>query len=238
MRNTLLLILLTNLLFGTLPTLSAQKANDTLLMEREYLLNEYTQFKDSMTVRTWINLVNLGKIAHELIEKDNLLLVKQHNTDPAKIEALRVINEKLSFEIASLQKELNEQKSKIDNHNKANNILLILLGAAALVLILAIIYTIDRHRRYKFAIYELERMWSANDEQQNAQSAQLVELKEAVRKLTNENERLTRDITALSGVELNSRKKLKEEIKSRKQVEKDIQDLIDQIKKQEPDSKN
>ena len=42
--------------------------------DRQEKLQHYTQFKDTMTERTWINLVELGKRAEALIELDNELL--------------------------------------------------------------------------------------------------------------------------------------------------------------------
>ena len=68
-----LTIILSWLIAGLSLSVSAQLL-DSLLLYRQNNLQEYTQFKNNMTERTWINLIDLNELAGRVINTDNELI--------------------------------------------------------------------------------------------------------------------------------------------------------------------
>ena len=61
--------------------LHGQQENNSLIEQRDAYYKEYKQYKDTMTVRTWINMVNLVKHLEDVVKIDNTIINNISNDD-------------------------------------------------------------------------------------------------------------------------------------------------------------
>jgi len=225
-----LIIILSGIVVCSHQAAEAQRL-DSLLSDRQTKLQDYTQFKNGMKERTWINLIELNKLAGEVIKADNDLIWYHLDREAGRNKELLTENEKLRLEMAFLDKEAEMRKAQIDEHRYLNNLFMIIILGISAALIISLGFLIGQFRRNRHAVYELERLWSMNDDQSASLREKEKELNKQIRLLEVENEAIQQELSLLSDQKSVARKKLEEEIKSRKKAEDEIRDLINQVKK-------
>lgn len=225
-----LIIILSGIVVCSHQAAEAQRL-DSLLSDRQTKLQDYTQFKNGMKERTWINLIELNKLAGEVIKADNDLIWYHLDREAGRNKELLTENEKLRLEMAFLDKEAEMRKAQIDEHRYLNNLFMIIILGISAALIISLGFLIGQFRRNRHAVYELERLWSMNDDQSASLREKEKELNKQIRLLEVENEAIQQELSLLSDQKSVARKKLEDEIKSRKKAEDEIRDLINQVKK-------
>jgi len=225
-----LIIILSGIVVCSHQAAEAQRL-DSLLSDRQTKLQDYTQFKNGMKERTWINLIELNKLAGEVIKADNDLIWYHLDREAGRNKELLTENEKLRLEMAFLDKEAEMRKAQIDEHRYLNNLFMIIILGISAALIISLGFLIGQFRRNRHAVYELERLWSMNDDQSASLREKENELNKQIRLLEVENEAIQQELSLLSDQKSVARKKLEDEIKSRKKAEDEIRDLINQVKK-------
>ena len=229
MRYCLLLGLLALLWISPPPLYAAGQRLDSLMNVRAEKFDDYSRYKNNMTDRTWSNLLELGKKAGAVIEIDQILISEYLEEEIAKNTDLKTSIEKMSLEMALLHKEAEVRGVLLRERQNQVRTFLIILVTLTFILILSILVMIDRHKKYKFAVAEMERIWSASDDK-DPNSATAV-LKDQIRKLNIENNKIKKELIILSDQKKDARKKLEDEIRSRQIMEREIKNLIGQIKK-------
>lgn len=209
--------------------LFAGKTLDSLLTSRNEKYLEYSSFKDNMTNRSWSNLIQLGKKAQAVIDADNQLVTKYLQKELTKNKDLATSIEKLSLEMALLHKEAEVRGLLLREKQSQLKLFLIILASVSIALILSILFLIDRHKRYRIALREMENMWAMNDDTSNVNTVAGM-LKERVNQLTFENNKFKKELIILSDQKKDAKNKLENEIHSRKVMEGEIKNLIGQIK--------
>lgn len=204
---------------------------DSLVTDRNTKFQEFSGFKNNMESRTWINLVELGTKADAVIEADNILIRNILENEIDRNTKLSEQNEQLILEMAALKNEQERRQNQLRNHQKLNNLLLLVVLGLSLGFITSIILFIHHYRKYRHTRFELEQYWSMNDEQ----SLQLVEREKNLRKqiqlIEIENKAMQKEFVALSNQKTAAKNKLEEEINSRRKAEEEIRELIGQLKK-------
>lgn len=207
---------------------------DSLIQSRNQLLQDYTLFKENMGERTWLNLVKLSDLSHEIIELDNLIVdysisqgIDQHNSIKARAE-------ELNLEITLLKRESEIQKMVLDERKTMYTTLLFIIGGISVLLILMIIFASDRHVRFINTKMELERTWAGEIEvpKVSASEQEFRKVNQEIRSLSTENTKLKDQVLELMSKINEKEKILDEELVSRKQLKTDIRNLITQIKSQ------
>ena len=219
-------------IFSFLKT-ESQPVVDSLLIQRNTRLNDYVEFKDGMAERTWIKLVNLNQKASELIETDNIIIDQYLRFEFIKNKQLKKSLEKANLELALMHKEFELQDTTLKEQAIINNTLLITSVMVGILFIIVLILFINRNSRYKAAYYELERFWAMKEDVQSGKNRESPDrfMQEKITELTAENESMKKKLNSISRLKLNAEKDLKAEISTRKTAEKEIRELIDQIKK-------
>jgi hypothetical protein len=103
------------------------------------------------------------------------------------------------------------------------------IALISVVLVLSLIFLVDRQKRFKLALMELERLWSSGTD--SGPNSETNMLREQISALTQENNKIKKELIILSDQKKDARKKLEEEIRSRHVMEREIKNLIGQIKK-------
>ena len=136
------------LLFFT--TVSAQ--NSETKLERDRLYQDYLQFKDTMTSRSWINMVNLSKKLEAVVLFDNQMLdsVKIVSPGHANFESRILELSKIRDQIITDNARLNKELTKAEKSRSSFLILAIISGL--LLLIIASVLIVIRSRYQKMAI--------------------------------------------------------------------------------------
>lgn len=118
-------------------------------LERNKLYKDYTNMKDTMTSRTWINMVNLSNKLEAIVLFDNAMIdslsVKapgQENLE-ARIQELSKLREELVINNARL----NETYARSENTRKSYFIMIIILGASFLTLLVFFLIVFTRYRK-------------------------------------------------------------------------------------------
>jgi hypothetical protein len=233
MMNLLkLTILLLAMLLQT-QAIKAENRLDSLLQERHSQYNEYNQYKLSMNERTWVRLVELGQRASDLIETDNIILKQYLQREISRNRELLDSAEKMSLEIALLNKEAEMQELLLAERRNLTTTLLITIGGVIILLIVMFILFIDRQSRFRSAKLELERLWTMKEDPKynHLQQDELRMLTDQVNKLAEENDLLKKELNQEKGKKSEAMESLKKEIRTRRQVEQEIKDLISQIQK-------
>jgi UDP-2,3-diacylglucosamine pyrophosphatase LpxH len=201
---------------------------DSLLTDRQNKLQDYTQFKNNMKERTWINLIDLNEKAGIVINADNELIWYHLDREMARNRAMATKNDKLMLEMAFLNKELENREEQFKEHMYLNNVFLLIILGLSIAFIISLVILIAQFRRNKHAIYELERLWSMNDDQTTSLRDKERELKKQVQLLEVENKTMRQELSFLSDQTSTARKKLEKEIQSRQKAEQEIRELTGQ----------
>jgi DNA repair exonuclease SbcCD ATPase subunit len=137
------LLLFTSLFLLIVTTLFSQINNKELIQLRDKNFGAYKTFKDTITVRTWLNMVELSKRLEAVVEVDNVLidsLLKQKTVKhvPAQSESTRYLN------LKKTNKELNREyaivSGRIDYYkgsSKLYGIGFALTGLALLIILIS-----------------------------------------------------------------------------------------------------
>ncbi len=210
---------------------AATQPLDSLLTLRQNKYLDYTEFREAMEERTWINLIELNNKAGDVIAADNELLWHHLDREVIRNRDLTDQAEKLEMELAFATKELTHREGQLADHKYLNNLFLMITLGLSIALIIALAFLVSLFKRNRQAIYELERLWSTSDDQTASLREKERELHKQVRLLEVENKAMQQELSMLSDQKLAARKKLEEEIRSRQRAEEEIRDLIGQIKK-------
>ncbi len=225
-----LIIILSVLSVGSSQFTKAQEL-DSLLTDRQNKLQDYTQFKNNMKERTWINLIDLNEKAGAVINADNELIWYHLDSQMARNREMATKNEKLALEMAFLNKELENREEQFEEHMYLNNVLLLIILGLSIAFIISLVILVAQFRRNKLAIYELERLWSMNDDQNTSLRDKEKALKKQIQLLEVENKAMQKELTLLSDQTSTARQKLEKEIQSRQKAEQEIRELTDQNRK-------
>ncbi len=207
---------------------------DSLLSARDNQLQVYTQHKENMGERTWINLVNLSNLANHVIETDNQLVEYYISKGLDRNNTFKTKAEELNLEITLLKREAEIQKMVVDDRKSLLDTLLIIIGGVIILFIALLIFAIDRQIRFRNTKMELERTWAGEIEMPNeaASEKEFEKAKQEIRSLTTENSKLKNRVAELVEKINEKEKVLDEELNSRKQLKEEIRSLITQIKSQ------
>lgn len=214
-------------------TLQSQGVLDSLLLEREFKLDDYYEFRDNMTERTWIKLVTINNKSAEIISLDNQLINQHLEKELRKRKELRDSIEKLNLEIALLQKETEVQQVILNEKHFLNKTLLIVVGSVILLFFILLIIYIDRQSRYRAAKMELERLWTTHEDPESRvlRKDELTALREELYKTSDELEKLKMEYKEALKEKKVAESNLEKEVSTRREAEREIRELIDQIKK-------
>ena len=120
--------------------LHGQQENNSLIEQRDAYYKEYKQYKDTMTVRTWINMVNLVKHLEDVVKIDNTIINNISNDDEKT--GLTEAEKKL-METRQTLDQLIIQNNKIkDDKDNAQKRLYTVAVIAGLALIILIIFAV------------------------------------------------------------------------------------------------
>lgn len=208
---------------------------DSLLLSRDNLLQEYTHYKDNIGERTWIKLVNLSKLANNLIEADNQLVKYYYKQEMGSNSSFKARAEDLKLEISLLNRENEIQKMVLSERKSLFNILLLIIGGISILLISMLIFAIDRHVRFRNTRMELERTWAGENitpEGRSSSEEEFMKVNTEIRSLSTENTKLKDQVLELMNKIKEKEEILDEELDSRKQLKAEIRNLITQIKSQ------
>ena len=225
-------ILLFGFLFLNLGQVFSQPVLDSLLLDRKLLKDDYTDFRDQMKERTWLNLVTIQEKADNLFDLDNEIINKYLVREVRKRKEYIDSIEKLNLELALLQKETEVQQMILNEKSFLNRTLLIIAGSVSLLFFVLLILYIDRQSRFRAAKLELERYWNRehDPESHSLRKDEINTLREQLYKNADEIEKLRKDNQSILNQKSIAEKKLRAEIDDRRQAESEIKKLIDQLK--------
>jgi hypothetical protein len=203
---------------------------DSLINLRETELHTYTQFKDTMQERTWLNLVELGNKAAAVIERDNQLIEAIAGADNHLIDALQQEKQEKILEINYLSQQEEKLERRLIKYQQMNTILLIVIAGLFILGVILFTLLIIRTNQYKYNQIELERFWSMQDEYSIAHQEKESELLRQIRLLEIEQKAMQKEFILLSDQRTEAHEKLKKEISNRRKVEEEIKELLGQLK--------
>lgn len=128
----ILLFLCINLI--TFSTLYSQEEKSKLLEQRDQYFQHYKEFKDTLTIRTWLNMVELSKRLENLVLVDNILLDSLLLNTPVivntetKDQEVNSIKDQLITDNARLNAELAAVSKQKSNYIFIIVVILILLA--------------------------------------------------------------------------------------------------------------
>lgn len=231
MRSLKLMNILSVLVLCLTQHLPAQNT-DSLMTDRQVKFDEYSQFKDQMSERTWINLVELGKKADKVLDADNALLQSYFEEELAQNRSLVVRNEELMLEIAGLRNDYEKRNTRLHDYRQMNNTLLLIILGLSILFIASIIILVNQYRKNKQITFELQRFWSMNDDQSVLIREKAKDLEKQIHLLEIENKAMHKEFIHISDQKIAAKKRLEAEIQSRRKVEQEIKDLLLQLKGQ------
>ena len=207
---------------------------DSLNQAREVTYAKYIDFKENIGERTWIKLVDLSNLAHELITIDKTLLAYYEKNGIGQTKTFKTKIEELTLEISLLKREAEMQQMILEERNVLLNTSLKILGGISLILIGLLIYAIDRHVRFRNVRLELERTWAGQVEppKQRSSEEDFSKVNQEIKQLSRENSKLKDQVLELMKKISEKEKILDEELQSRAQLKEEIRNLITQIKSQ------
>lgn len=117
-------------------------------LERERLYNDYKIFKDTMTTRTWINMVNLSDKLEAIVSYDNALIDSLWVKKPGEADLESRIQElsKLREELVINNARLNEAFARAENAKKNLLISTIVIGVLFLSLLIGFLLIFSKYR--------------------------------------------------------------------------------------------
>lgn len=125
----------------------AQK--DELKLQRDSLYKEYASFKDSMSSRTWINMVDLSKKLEAVVLFDNMMLDSFAVVSPSEaILQTRVLElSKLRDELIADNARVNTTLSQTEKYKNTLLIIAIVLGLLLVGVVIGFIFIINKHKK-------------------------------------------------------------------------------------------
>jgi len=213
--------------------LIAQNSLDSLLRQRSIQLNDYNDYREGMTERTWLKLVTIHEKAAGIIETDGRIINDYLAREIAKNRELSNSIEKLKLDIALLNKETEVQKMILEEKSFMTRTLLFVAGGIGLLFFVMLILYIDRQSRFRAAKMELEHLWKTHEdpETKSLRKDEINTLREQLFKTTDEIEKLKKEYQTALAQKKQAEKLLNDEITNRREAELEIKELIDQIKK-------
>ncbi len=162
-------------LFSSSLILSGQESFNTIQIKRDSLLEAYFAHRDTITVRTWVNVITSNKFLEEIRRTDSLLLSgKNASVD----KTYQMVND-LQEEVDKLTKENQDilAQSKILKHNTSfeNTTFLFSILVAAIFLILFIILF--------FGYTGARRKAAIRDEESRSYLAELNDARDEIEKM-------------------------------------------------------
>lgn len=209
---------------------SGQKL-DSLLSERQSKLQDYTQFKNNMSERTWINLIQLNELAGKVINTDNDLLWNHLDEEIVRNRDYQALNEQLRIEMAFLNKEKEQTDSQLKEHTSLNNLFLMIILGLSVALIILLASIISLYKKNKEAFYELRRLWSMNDDQSIMLQEREKALNKQMRLLEIENKAMQKELADLSAQKNSLKQNRQKADNPQRKKNQGIINLSDQIKK-------
>ena len=193
MIKKLFLVLLIGILY--LSYSFGQQNNNSLIEQRDAYYKEYKQYKDTMTVRTWINMVNLVKHLEDVVKIDNTIINNISNDDEKT--GLTEAEKKL-METRQTLDQLIIQNNKIkddkDNAQKRLYTVSVIAGLALIILIIFLIMNITLKSKFK----KLENDFKfTNDELLKVKDQETIdknEVRSKIEKAEQENELLENNL--------------------------------------------
>lgn len=138
------------LCFVSLLILSSGFAQENNLEEeRDRLYQDYMLLKDTMTSRSWINMVNLAKKLEAVVQFDNVMLDSLKVVSPGQANLEERIAEltKVKDELILSNTQASEDYANAEKTRKGLFITTIILGALLLILVIILIIVSVRYRR-------------------------------------------------------------------------------------------
>jgi hypothetical protein len=205
---------------------------DSLLQLRGNSFQEYTQYKKNLGERTWIKLVNLSNLANNVIELDNELVDYYFSKGIDRNNVYKAKAEELNLEISLLKREAEIQKMVLEERKILFDTLLKIIGGVSLFFIVLLIFSIDRHIRYRNTKMELERTWAGqiDTHKESTSEQEFLKVNKEIRYLSTENTKLKDQVLELMNKIKEKEKVMDEELKYRKGLKEEIRNLITQIK--------
>ena len=213
---------------------SGQSAFDSVMFLRNKVLSDYKILEEENALRPWIKPTELNLKAKALIDVDNSLINFYLYNEIEKNKSLSDRVDNLMLEVALSSKE-SELKGQALNENKTLiNILIVVAGILFLMLVVSVIFFIDRHIRLKSLSIEMEKTWPLKEEINRDRQLQdeMIKLNRKVEELNLKNSSLTGEIQEVSQKLKEKELILAKEISSKMQIEDEIKKLIIQIKSQ------
>ena len=131
-------------------SLFSQQKNNSLVDKRDSFYQEYKHYKDTMTVRTWINMVNLVKHLENIVIIDDSIL---SNIGVEKEESGLTEAEQKLMETRQTLDQLIIQNNKIkddkDNAQKRLFSVAVVAGLLLIALIIIIVASVSLRSKYK-----------------------------------------------------------------------------------------
>ena len=131
-------------------SLFSQQKNNSLVDKRDSFYQEYKQYKDTMTARTWINMVNLVKHLENIVIIDDSIL---SNIGVEKEESGLTEAEQKLMETRQTLDQLIIQNNKIkddkDNAQKRLFSVAVVAGLLLIALIIIIVASVSLRSKYK-----------------------------------------------------------------------------------------
>jgi flagellar biosynthesis GTPase FlhF len=212
--------------------LYAGRELDSLLISRDNKLSDYYQFKDEMKERTWLNMVNLNEKALMVIKADNQIIDRYLNFEMNRTSELNDQLEQIKLENSLLKKEIEINAVILEEKRLLSNKLFIATLILAVSFIIILIFFIDRHIRFRSTRMELERQYAwTNNSQNTRDNVTLQEYKSKIERLTKQNETINKQLKEILQQKKTRDQEFEKELNSRKEMEKEITQLISQIKK-------
>lgn len=236
----------------------SQSIGDSVLHERSKAYIDYRDFRDNMGERTWLNLVNLSLRAEDIMEMDNNIIHNYLNKELERNKSLSAQINSHKLEIAILKKEIESNNKLLEERAYYFNILMYLAIIFLILLIVVTFLYIDRLIKYKSIQIELERQWAqpedkaiksfyedeisritALQERLEKENKELkIKIEEGLAQVNQENtkdlekeiEQLKKQNKSLTGDRSELEQKLEKELKTRKEIEAEIRELIKQVK--------
>lgn len=148
MRKPLILLML----FVYSVILSSQNTHKTVLFERDSLLELYFRHRDTMTIRTWTNLVKINKYLEEIRKYDSILLIENSKS----LEKPLLMLNDLQNEIDSLKKhnEAFQRNNAAENKQSHpdNTTFIFIFVVFSVLLVFSLILFIGYYRARKNAV--------------------------------------------------------------------------------------
>ena len=131
-------------------SLFSQQKNNSLVDKRDSFYQEYKQYKDTMTARTWINMVNLVKHLENIVIIDDSILsnigVEEEESSLTKAEQ-KLMETRQTLDQLIIQN--NKIKDDKDNAQKRLFSVAVIAGLLLIALIIIIVASISLRSKYK-----------------------------------------------------------------------------------------